>query len=153
MLLSIVKKSTKKIRVEVLQGKKPCISNNEKKISAKISPHPPLRKKSLFQHKWFFPKEWLLPAALSSNLARLTTSLRRSLWEIIRKSNRVYSLRNPYPTTPFENPKKRLGNWTRQTKQWVLSRFWNQSILKSVIDYKSRVSDCIPSYCLPKVCL
>lgn len=40
MLLSIVKKSTKKIRVEVLQGKKPCISNNGKKISAKISPTP-----------------------------------------------------------------------------------------------------------------
>ena len=48
MLLRIVKQSTKKIRVEVLQGKKPCISSNGKKKSSKISPHPRLRKKSLF---------------------------------------------------------------------------------------------------------
>lgn len=40
MLLSVVKKSTKKIRVEVLQGKNPALAITGKKISATISHHP-----------------------------------------------------------------------------------------------------------------
>lgn len=40
MLLSIVKKSNKKIPAEVLPGKNPCISNKGEKIPAKSAPTP-----------------------------------------------------------------------------------------------------------------
>lgn len=47
MLLSIVKKSTKKIRVEVLQGKNPVLAITRKKFLQK-SPPTPLSEKNHF---------------------------------------------------------------------------------------------------------
>ena len=49
MLLSVVKKSTKKIRVEVLQGKNPALAITGKKFLQK-SPPTPLSEKNHFSN-------------------------------------------------------------------------------------------------------